>query len=35
VSAPDYYSATIVQDLDEMLANSSSGKYRTYSDLLR
>ncbi len=35
VSAPGYYSASIVQDLDELLANFSAGKYRTYSDLLR
>ena len=34
-SVPGYYSATIVQDFDKLLANSSAGKYQTYSDLLR
>ena len=33
--APGYYSASTVQDLNELLANFSAGKYRTYSDLLR
>ncbi len=35
VSVPGYYSASIVQDLDELLANFSAEKVRTYSDLLR
>ena len=34
-SAPGYYSTSTTQNLDEMLANFSSGKYRTYTDLLR
>jgi hypothetical protein len=34
-SAPGYYSASSIQHLDEMVTNFSSGKYRTYSDLLR
>jgi hypothetical protein len=34
-SAPGYYSTSTTQDLDEMLTNFSSGKYRTYTDLLR
>lgn len=33
-SVPGYYSASTVQDLNELLANFSAGKYRTYSDLL-
>ena len=34
-SAPGYYSTSTIQDLDEMLTNFSSGKYRAYTDLLR
>jgi hypothetical protein len=34
-SAPGYYSTSTTQNVDEMLANFSDGKYRTYSDLLR
>ena len=33
-SAPGYYSTSTVQDFDELLANFSAGKYRSYSDLL-
>jgi len=34
-TAPGYYSTSTTQNLDEMLANYSDGKYRTYTDLLR
>ena len=34
-SVPGYYSTSTVQDLNEMLANYSAGKYRSYYDLLR
>ncbi|OFW41701.1 MAG: hypothetical protein A3J28_06750 [Acidobacteria bacterium RIFCSPLOWO2_12_FULL_60_22] len=34
-SAPGYYSSSAVQDFNELLANFSAGKYRTYADLLR
>ncbi len=34
-AAPGYYSASTVQNLNELLANFSAGKYRTYPDLLR
>ena len=33
-AAPGYYSASVVVDLNAMLANYSAGKYRTYSELL-
>ena len=33
-SVPGYYSTSTVQDFDELLANFSAGKYRSYSDLL-
>jgi hypothetical protein len=32
---PGYYTASAVQNLDELLADFSAGRYRTYSDLLR
>ena len=34
-AAPGYYTASTVQNLNELLANFSAGQYRTYSDLLR
>ena len=33
-SVPGYYSTSTVQNLNELLANFSAGKYQTYSDLL-
>ena len=34
-SVPGYYSTSTVQELNEMLANYTAGRYRTYYDLLR
>ena len=32
---PGYYSASMVQNIDELLTGFSDGRYRTYTDLLR
>jgi hypothetical protein len=34
-SVPGYYSTSTVQNANDLIANSSAGKYRSYTDLLR